>query len=279
MSVRTTLAAPLSIAAGFDAHHAARQPLPLLRLVAAHAAETRMEIRAVLRSPGFALPFSVVPLAVYLMFGVIMAGPALAESKFGPALADYLFCGFSVLAVSMPGIFTSALLATEREGRVLQLKRALPAPPGAVIVAKLLMSMFIAGVALALVVIAALLFGRLTASPTQLVIICMTLLIGSLPFTAIGLLLGSWCSASAAPAWGNLLFLPMMWLSGLFIPLPASLERWVVIWPTFHLNQLALGLAGIEPFSFIDPAIAGAVLLALGVLCGGLAVRRLARVG
>jgi hypothetical protein len=71
----------------------------------------------------------------------------------------------------------------------------------------------------------------------------------------------------------------MMWLSGLFIPLPDALERWVVIWPSFHLNQLALNLAGVEKFSFISPVLAGGVLVGVTVLFGGLAIHRLARVG
>jgi ABC-2 type transport system permease protein len=94
-----------------------------------------------------------------------------------------------------------------------------------------------------------------------------------------GLLIGSLASASAAPAYGNLVFLPMMWLSGLFIPLPESLEPWVIIWPTFHLNQLALGLAGVDQFTYIPPAMAAAVLAGVTVLCGGFAIRRLARGG
>jgi hypothetical protein len=57
------------------------------------------------------------------------------------------------------------------------------------------------------------------------------------------------------------------------------MERWMVIWPAFHLNQLALGLAGVEQFSFVSPAIAGGVLVGVTVLFGGLAIRRLARVG
>ncbi|HEY5567119.1 MAG TPA: ABC transporter permease, partial [Gammaproteobacteria bacterium] len=83
----------------------------------------------------------------------------------------------------------------------------------------------------------------------------------------------------AAPAYGNLAFLPMMWLSGLFIPLPDALERWVVIWPSFHLNQLALNLAGVEQFTFVSPMRAAVVLVGVTVLFGGLAIRRLARVG
>ncbi len=141
------------------------------------------------------------------------------------------------------------------------------------------MAMGVAALAVTLVAVAALLAGKITLSLAQVAVIWAVLIAGSIPFSAMGLLLGALVSGSAAPAWGNLVFLPMMWLSGLFIPLPDSLERWVVIWPTFHLNQLALGLAGVEQFTFIPPAAAAAVLAGVTVLCGGLAIRRLARVG
>ena len=53
----------------------------------------------------------------------------------------------------------------------------------------------------------------------------------------------------------------------------------MILWPTFHLDQLALGLAGVEKFTFIPWTMAAAVLVGVTVLCGGLAIRRLARVG
>ena len=71
----------------------------------------------------------------------------------------------------------------------------------------------------------------------------------------------------------------MLWLSGLFFPLPAFLERWVVIWPAFHLNQLAIAASGMPGYSFIPAQMAAAVLVGLTVLFGGIAIRRLARRG
>ena len=250
-----------------------REPLPVARVLRAYLMEAKLETLAALRTPGFAIPFVAVPVAAYLLFGVVIAANA------GPGIANYLFAGFAVLAVSMPGIFSCAILATEREGNVLKLKRALPLPPGAAIVAKVLMSMIVAAIAVTFVAVAALVAAKLTLTLAQVAIIWLVLIAGTIPFCAIGLLIGTLSSASAAPAWGNLLFLPMMWLSGLFIPLPKSLERWVILWPSFHLDQLALGLAGVEQFTFIPPAIAAAVLTGVTVLCGGLAIRRLARVG
>jgi len=256
-----------------------RAPLPLGRVLGAYWTEAKFETIAALRNPGFALPFLLVPVAIYLLFGVVIAGNAGATSEFGPELADYLYSGFSVLAAVMPAIFSSSILATERDGNLLKLKRALPLPPGSTIVAKVAMSMAIAGAAVTLVAVAALAAGKITLSPGQVAVMVATLVVGTIPFAAIGLLLGTLVSGSAAPAWGNLVFLPQIWLSGLFIPLPDSLERWVILWPTFHLNQVTLAAGGVEKFQFLPPAIAAAVLAGVTVLCGGFAIRRLARIG
>lgn len=236
--------------------------------------ETRYETLGALRSAGFAIPFIAVPVAIYLFFGVVII-----RNPGRPGVANYLFAGFSVMAVAMPGIFMGAILATEREGNLLKLKRALPLPPGATIVAKVLMSMGVSAIAVTFVTIAALLADKITLSLGQVLVIWAVLILGTIPFSTIGLLIGALSSGSAAPAWGHLVFFPMMYLSGLFIPLPDSLKRWVILWPTFHLDQLALGLAGVEQFTFIQPTMAAAVLAGVTVLCGGLAIRRLARVG
>jgi len=259
------------------------QPLPLTRTLHAYLMEAKFETLNALRTPAFAIPFIAIPVVIYLLFGVLMVsagdGGGAGQSEYGPEIANYLFSGFSVIAVIMPGIFSGVMLATDRDGNLLKLKRALPLPPGAMIAAKVLMAIGIAAIGVTLVVIAALAANKLTISFVQVMIIWATLIVGTIPFCAMGLAIGAYTSGRAAPAYGNLLFLPMMWLSGLFIPLPDAFERWVVIWPSFHLNQLALNLAGVEQFSFISPATAGGVLVGVTVLFGGLAIRRLARVG
>jgi ABC-2 type transport system permease protein len=179
----------------------------------------------------------------------------------------------------MPGIFCGVGLALERDGGLMKLKRALPMPTGANFVAKVAMSLVFSAVALTGVVVSALVAGEITLSGTQDLTLWVIMLSGSIPFCAIGSLIGSLASGSAAPAFGNLVLLPMIWLSGMFIPLPESLEPWAVVWPAFHLNQLALGLAGIAEFSVFPPEISAVVLIGITVLVGGLAIRRLARIG
>jgi ABC-2 type transport system permease protein len=70
-----------------------------------------------------------------------------------------------------------------------------------------------------------------------------------LPFCAIALFVGTLVSGQAAPAVINLIYLPMSFLSGLWMPLtvlPGLVREIAPLWPAFHLGQLALGVVG-EP--------------------------------
>jgi ABC-2 type transport system permease protein len=179
-----------------------------------------------------------------------------------------------------PAIFgVGCPLAAEREAGLLKLKRALPAPPGSYLGAKMVMAMLFAAMAVSTVIIAAVMAGRITLGASELAALAMVMTAGAVPFAAIGLCIGAFASGSASPAVANLVFLPMLWLSGLFFPLPEAIRPLVVIWPSFHLNQIAVAAADIQGFRFIEPGMSVAVLLAVTVLFGGLAVRRLARVG
>ena len=107
-----------SNAAVFD-----RRPLPLARLLRAYAMEAKFEMLGALRTTGFALPFIAAPVAIYVLFAVVISGNAAAHSPLGPGIADYLFAGFASMAAMMPGIFSGVILAQEREGGLLKLKR------------------------------------------------------------------------------------------------------------------------------------------------------------
>lgn len=251
--------------------------LPWRRLLGAYAAEVKHEWLRWLRTPALSMPFLLMPVPLYLFFGVVLAGSAIAEK---PALGDYLFSGWCVFATMMPALFgAGCTLAIERDAGWLTLKRALPAPAGAWLVAKTLVTMVFTAIAVLSLIIAGLVTGTMQLSGGQLAVMAGVMVIGAIPFCAIGLCIGAYVSGSAAPAVGNLIFLPMLWLSGLFIPLPGFLERFVIIWPAFHLNQVALGAAGVTEYIFIAPQLSAAVLLGLTVLFGGLAIRRLARQG
>ncbi|HEY6554761.1 MAG TPA: ABC transporter permease [Vicinamibacteria bacterium] len=251
--------------------------MPFRRVLRAYAKEAQYESLRMLRAPAFAIPFLLLPVPIYLFFGVVMAGPAIAQR---PGLGNYLFSGWLVFAVMGPALFgVGCALAIEREAGLLKLKRALPAPGGAYLLAKVFMAMVFGALSVLSLIVAALLAGKISLSPLQLLVMTAVMVAGALPLAAIGLFIGAHAPGSAAPALINVVFLPMLWLSGLFMPLPKFLEPWVVVWPVFHLNQAALGAAGVSEFRFMAPLISAAVLVGVTALFGGLAIRRLARVG
>ena len=261
--------------------HAAKT-LPMKRVLRAYLLQVRFELINALRTPAFAIPFLAIPVVVYLLFGVLMFDPeqagATGTAEGSSQLASYLFSGFSVMAVMMPAFFHGCMgVALERDGGLLKLRRAMPVPTGADLIAKIVTSMIVAAIALCMMLLAAFTISDVTLTFSQAIVMQGAILVGSVPLFAIGYFIGSLASGSAAPAYANLIFLPMMWLSGLFIPLPEFMQPWTVIWPAFHVNQLGLSAAGLEQFVFVPPALAAGVLIGVTVLFGGLGIWRVAR--
>ena len=256
-------------------------PMPLGLIMRSYLAAARYELMQALRAPVFSFPFLLLPAVLYFLFGVLMANQSPeSASATNPQVATFLLAGFCAFAVMGPGIFGFGVgLAIERDQGLLNLKRAQPGPAGAHLFAKMAMSVICAALAAGAVALVAVIAGKLVISYGQLLTLVGVMIAGSLPFCAIGLLIGAYVSGNASPAVANLVYLPGMWLLGSMFPLPESMRPWAVIWPMFHLNQTALGAAGVKELSFVNPTWTAAVLVAITVLCTGLALRRLARVG
>ena len=128
--------------------------MPSRRLLGAYLADLKFELVRMLRTPGMTLPFMLMPVPVYLLFGVVIPGEAIGKE---PGVANYLFSGWCAFAVMGPALFApGCTLAVEREAGLLKLKRALPAPAGSWLVAKTLMAVLFSAVSVTSVAIAAL---------------------------------------------------------------------------------------------------------------------------
>ena len=214
-------------------------------------------------------------MALYSFFGALVNNSAATPN---PNTPTYLFTGFAVFAVMGPALFGFGLsVALEREQGLLRLKRALPMPPMAYLAAKMLMAMFFSVLATSTLVAAALLLTPLRLGADRFLGVAAIDIAGTLPFCAIGLFIGARVTGRTAPAIVNLVYLPMIYLSGLFIPLPEKIRFIALFSPAFHLNQLALSMAGVG--SILTPLMHMAVLVGVTVLFAGLTVRRLSRIG
>jgi ABC-2 type transport system permease protein len=89
--------------------------------------------------------------------------------------------------------------------------------------------------------------GGVDLAPTQWLLLLVISLLSSLPFCAMGLVIGTLVNGQAAPAVVNFIYLPMAFLSGLWLPismLPKFLGKIAPIWPSYHASQIALKVIG-----------------------------------
>jgi ABC-2 type transport system permease protein len=239
----------------------------------AYLTEARYECLRALRAPGFALPALILPAAFYLLFGVVLVREART-----PDIDRFIFTGFAVFGVMGPGLFGfGVFVAQEREQGLLALKRALPMPPSAYMFAKMLMTTAFAAAVTAILFTVVLAAGRVNMTAAQMLGLGAILIAGSLPFCAMGLFVGTRTAARSAPAIVNLLYLPMVYLSGILIPLPDTLASIQLVSPAYHLGRLALAAAGSPSQS--STLVHGVALAGVTLVLGGLALRRFNREG
>ena len=238
----------------------------------AYALEARFEFLRVLRTPAFAVPTLLFPPMFYLLFGLV-------PNHANAGAAQYLFATYSVFGVMAPGLFGFGVgVAIERERGWLALKRVAPMPPGAYLLAKMAMAMLFALIIYCVLATMAATLGGQRFGVAQWLLLAIITMLGVLPFCALGLVIGSRSNAAAAPAIVNFIYLPMAFLSGLWMPLsmlPKFLSQIAPLWPPYHLSQLALATIGMGDGSALLPHVA--TLAVFTVVCFLIARHALAR--
>lgn len=208
-----------------------------------HFWESYYELLKTLRQPAFVLPSLAFPVVFYALFAILLPGNWGSYER-----ATYLLATYGVFGVIGPALFGFGVgLAMEQQQGLLRLKRVSPMPISAYFVAKIVMSLVFASIIYGLLSLVGVFFGDVDIGFGEWLQLGAVLLVGVLPFCALGLLIGSMVGGQAAVAIVNLVYLPMAVLSGLWIPLfvfPQFMQDIAVIWPAWHLAQMALGVVG-----------------------------------
>lgn len=212
----------------------------------AYLLEAHAEFLKLWRQPAFLIPTLAFPALFYLLFGVLMVpgGTASGTSK-------YLLATYAAFGAIGPALFGFGVgLAEERGNGLLDLKRVLPMPPFALYLAKIAMAMGFALIVGLLLLLLASTLGGVRLNPLDLMRYLLVLPLGTLPFAALGLLIGSLARAQAASALVQLVYLPLGFLGGLWFPifmLPKLLQSIAHGLPSYHFGQLMLWAVGVQP--------------------------------
>lgn len=242
-------------------------------------AQTRAQLLNYVRIPAFSLTSLLLPVMFFAFFGLPNVNQHRPDgSLYGP----YLLASFSAYSVSSVMVYNFGIGVASRRGMKQDLlERATPLPASLSLAANVLVAIIFA-LACTLVLFAfAMVVGGVRMNVGTGLSIIVRALLGSIPLIALGMAIGYSSGPNAAPAIANLIYLPLSFASGLFIPiqfLPDFFQKIAPWLPTYHYAQLtwdALGQAAESlPRAALGLGVWTVVLLAIAVRAYQLDQRR-----
>jgi ABC-2 type transport system permease protein len=206
--------------------------------------EIKYEFLKALRMPQYSLPTILFPIVFYIFFGVVFG----QRNTGGVKMSEYLIATYGAFGVIGAALFGFGVsVAIERGQGWMEVKRTTPMPIGAYFVAKLAMAMIFSAIIVILLMTVAATLGGVTLDPVKSIQLLGVLVAGSVTFCALGLALGFIAGPNSAAPIVNLIYLPMAFLSGLWIPimfLPKPVQTLAYWLPPYHFSQLALHVTG-----------------------------------
>lgn len=206
--------------------------------------ETKYEFLKLLRAKSFSFSTIGFPVMFYLLFGIANRNATAGNIH----IAKYMLGGYACFGLIGAALFGIGVgLASELAAGWLELKRASPMPAPAYLFAKCATAVAFGLIIVSILTAIATTFGGVSLTPVELAKMLGMTIVGSISFASMGFLLALLIPANAAPAIVNLIYLPMSFLSGLWMPLrfmPHWLQSIAPALPTYHLSQLMLSIFG-----------------------------------
>lgn len=235
-----------------------------------HLKEAKYEFLKALRLPAYSLPTILFPVLFYSFFGVMFGARQL---KGGISLSSYLLATYGAFGVIGAALFGFGVsVAIERGRGWLEAKRTTPMPVSAYFFAKTAMAVIFSAIIIALLFTMGIAFGGVTISFAKAATLFAILIAGAVPFCALGLAIATFTGPSSATPIVNCIYLPLGFLSGLWIPfqsLPLPVQKIAVFLPPYHYSQLALGVIGADRGS--SPLLHLGALALTTLICGTIA--------
>ncbi|HXD80661.1 MAG TPA: ABC transporter permease [Candidatus Acidoferrum sp.] len=212
---------------------------PMLRL------QTWAEFLKLWRVPAFTLTSLFLPVMFYAFIGVGQASQKIFPNV---TFGAYFLASMAVYSVANVMIFSFGIsVATERGMKMDVLQRATPMPPLIYLLSKCITALFFAALTLVVLFPFAYVAGHVRLDPSAWVNLASRVLLGSIPFIALGFAIGYLSGPNSAVAVVNLIYLPTAFASGLFFPkqlLPQFIQQIAPYLPLHFFGQLGWDAVG-----------------------------------
>jgi ABC-2 type transport system permease protein len=231
--------------------------------------QIRAELLMLVRAPAFGITNLAVPIIVFVLIGL----PSAEREVAGINGAVYSLASIASYAVLNVMLFTfSTLMINDRAQRIDLLMRLAPIPPLAYLVARAVAAVTFAAAILCGLYLFAILTAGVRLDLDVWTAMTWRLLLGSLPFIAFSFVIVYSVGPEAASSLLNLFYIPLMFASGLLLPLeqlPRFLQEAAPYLPTYRYAQLAWGAVDAQT----DPLVVNVLwLLGYGLVCLTVAV-------
>ena len=217
----------------------------LVRTLRIFASEARYDFVRMVRNRTFSLSVIGFPVMFYCLFGLMLNRGA---SVNGQSFAKYLLGTYAVFGVVGAALFGIGVgLAGDLSAGWLELKRASPMPPLAYLLAKCCTAMGFGVIIISILALLGITLGHVSLTWLEFAHMIGLTIAGAIPFASMGLALALLVPFNSAPGVTNLVYLPMSFLGGLWLPLkmlPTAVQKIAPLLPTYHLGQLMVGTFG-----------------------------------
>lgn len=225
-----------------------------------------LEVRRTLRDRRYLILSVVVPLALYLIFTQVFGKQQTYGLNFN---AYYLvaMAAFGALGASLS--VGGPRLAAERASGWTRQLRVTPLPAAAYVLAKIVTAVMLTLPGIILIELAAVLLEHVTLSLSTAAEIVILLGIGSLPFAALGIIIGLVFDVDSAQNGTTLVFILLAILGGMWLPpseMPSVMRKIAEALPSYQFAELGWRAIGKQSPGLTHIIVLVAYLVAFGVL-------------
>jgi ABC-2 type transport system permease protein len=230
-----------------------------------------LEIRRALRNRRYALFAIGFPVVFYLLYTGVLSGASADQGSIvaGIPWRTYFLVSMATYGAIAASLGGAVIIAQERTSGWARQLRVTPLPATAFVAGKLVVSMLVTVPAIMAVCIAGAVVNGVEMPAASWAQLVLTLAVGSLPFAALGLLIGYLFDANSAQGAMMITFFSLSILGGLWAPLssfPDTLATIGRVLPSFRLADLGRAAAAGQSPDLTDLAILAGYAIAIGAL-------------